>query len=256
MAHAGKNQYKHIVMGFMLRSSFVSMVRETGKILQHGMRMGIGCLSILPSMAESPQSIFNGKDLAGWQGSPGWWSAVDGALTTESTPEKPCRKSNYLVWTGGRPADFQLDCEFRLSADANSGIQLRSETRPEFDTWGYQADMTGDGKLVGFIYHHAIGLVAGRGEIVAITPEGMRQVEVFADAEKLLAHFKKGEWNRYRIVCRGPEISLFLNDKLMCRVTDHNPATAAKKGIIALQMHQGPPMKAEFRNILLTDLTH
>ncbi|MFZ9935903.1 MAG: 3-keto-disaccharide hydrolase [Luteolibacter sp.] len=218
------------------------------------MRLGMACLSVLPAMAESPQSIFNGKDLAGWQGSPGWWSAVEDVLATESTPEKPCGKSSYLVWTGGRPADFQLDCEFRLSADANSGIQLRSETRPQFDTWGYQADMTGDGKLIGFIYHHAIGLVAGRGESVTLTPGGKRQVQVFADAKELLAQFKKGDWNHYRIICRGPEISLFLNGQLMCRVTDHNPATAAKDGIIALQMHQGPPMKAEFRNILLTDL--
>lgn len=238
----------------MLLSTSGSMIRDASRILRHGMRISMACLSVLPSMAESPQAIFNGKDLAGWQGAPGWWSVVDGVLATESTPEKPCPKSNYLVWTGGRPADFQLDCEFRLSADANSGIQLRSETRPEFDTWGYQADMTGDGKLIGFIYHHASGLVAGRGEIVTITPEGKRQVEVFADAEKLLCHFKKGGWNHYRIICRGPEISLFLNGQLMCRVTDHHPATAAKGGILALQMHQGPPMRAEFRNILLTEL--
>lgn len=218
------------------------------------------CLSTLPAMAEpehggnQPQPLFNGKDLTGWQGEPGWWSVVDGVLTTESTPEKPCRRSNYLVWTGGRPADFQLDCEFRLSAGANSGIQIRSQTRPSFDTWGYQADMTGEGKLIGFLYHHATGLVAGRGEIVTITPDGERKVEVFADAAKLLAHFKKGDWNHYRIICRGPEIALFLNGELMCRVNDHNPATAARNGIIALQMHAGPPMKAEFRNILLTDL--
>jgi len=208
-----------------------------------------------PEPAENPpQAIFNGTDLNGWEGAPDWWSVVNGVLTTESTPEKPCKKSNYLVWTGGHPDNFQLDCEFRLSADANSGIQIRSQTRPDFDTWGYQADMTGDGKLIGFIYHHAIGLVAGRGEIVTITPEGEREVGVFADAAELLKHFKKGDWNHYRIICKGSEISLFLNGELMCRVTDHNPATAAKGGIIALQMHAGPPMKAEFRNVLLTEL--
>jgi len=218
--------------------------------------MFVACLSTLSALAEQnePQPLFNGKDLTDWEGAPGWWSVVDGVLTTESTPEKPCQKSNYLVWTGGRPADFQLDCEFRLSAQANSGIQIRSETRPDFDTWGYQADMTGDGKLIGFLYHHKTGLVAGRGEIVTITPDGEREVERFADETELLAHFKKGDWNHYRIICRGPEISLFINGELMCRVTDHNPATAARNGIIALQMHQGPPMKAEFRNILLTDL--
>ena len=66
---------------------------------------------------------------------------------------------------------------------------------------------------------------------------------------------KKGGWNHYRIVCRGPEITLTLNGVLMCRITDLDPATAAKSGIIALQMHAGPPMKAEFKNILLTTFT-
>jgi len=244
----------------MIRSTPDSIFAGIGVRLCRGMLPIIACLCALPAMAETvpeanpPRAIFNGMDLAGWEGAPGWWAVVDGVLTTESTPEKPCTKSNYLVWTAGRPADFQLDCEFRLSAEANSGIQIRSQTRPEFDTWGYQADMTGEGELIGFIYHHAIGLVAGRGEIVTITPEGEREVEVFADAEELLAHFKKGDWNHYRIICRGPEISLFLNGELMCRVTDHNPATAARDGIIALQMHAGPPMKAEFKNILLTEL--
>jgi hypothetical protein len=226
--------------------------RRIGKCLSPAMFLILACTSA--HAASPPEPLFNGKDLAGWEGAPGWWTVADGVLTTESSPEKPCKKSNYLVWTGGRPGDFQLDLDFRLTADANSGIQIRSETRPEFDTWGYQADMTGDGKLIGFIYHHAIGLVAGRGEIVTVTAAGQREVERFAEADALLKHYKKDDWNHYRIICRGPEISLFLNGELMCRVTDHNPATAAKGGIIALQMHAGPPMKAEFRNILLTNL--
>jgi len=238
-----------------------SMIDTTHRRLHRGLWILIACLVALPATGEpqketpQPQSLFNGKDLTGWEGAPEWWSVVDGVLTTESTHEKPCVNSNYLIWTGGCPGDFQLDCEFRISADANSGIQIRSETRPDFDTWGYQADMTGDGELVGFLYHHAIGLVAGRGEIVTITPDGEREVEPFGSADELLKHYRKDDWNHYRIICRGPEISLFINGELMCRVTDHHPATTATSGIIALQMHAGPPMKAEFKNILLTDLT-
>ena len=223
--------------------------------------MLVACLCMLPARAEpehdanKPRPLFNGKDLTGWKGASGWWTVVDGVLIAESTTEKPCRKSNYLVWTGGHPADFQLDCEFRLSANANSGIQIRSETRPDFDTYGYQADMTGDGKLVGFVYHHKRGLVAERGQKVALTPDGKREAVTMADATELLAHFKMADWNHYRIVCRGPEISLSINAVLMCRITDLDPATAAKDGIIALQMHAGPPMKAEFKNIQITDLT-
>ena len=198
--------------------------------------------------------LFNGKDLAGWEGAPGWWKVEDGALTAESTAGKPCTACNYLVWKGGQPADFELTCEFKLSAAANSGVQIRSEARPDFDTYGYQADMTGDGSLVGFVYHHKRGLVAERGQEVQITAEGKREVKPLGDAAELSKHFKKEDWNTYRITCRGPEITIHLNGVLMCRCTDNDPGTAAKKGLIALQMHPGPPMKVQFRNIVLKEL--
>jgi hypothetical protein len=197
--------------------------------------------------------LFNGKDLSGWEGAPDWWTVEDGALTAESTPEKPCKECNYLVWKGGKPADFELTCDFKLSAAANSGIQIRSETRPNWDTYGYQADMTGDGNLVGYVYHHKRGLIAARGEEVTIAADGTRNARALGDAAELLKAFKKGEWNQYRIVCRGPEIVLHVNGLLMCRITDNDASTAAKSGIIALQMHPGPPMKVQFKNLQLKE---
>ncbi len=193
--------------------------------------------------------IFNGRDLTGWDGKPGWWTVQEGAITSESTPEKPCGEANYLIWRGGQPSDFELRASFRLSPAANSGIQIRSEERPNWDTFGYQADMTGDGELVGFVYHHSRGLIAGRGENVTLAADGTRTVETIGDAAKLRLRFRPNRWNSYRIVCRGPQIALYVNGVLMCRVTDNGATPAAAKGIIALQMHPGPPMKVEFRNL-------
>ena len=201
------------------------------------------------------ETIFNGKDLSGWYGDTNWWTVVDGALTAESTPEKPCEKSNYLVWTGERPADFQLDCDFKLSADGNSGIQIRSETRPDFDTYGYQADMTGNGDLIGYVYHHKHKLVAERGERVILSPQGTRTATRFADKESLLEHYKKEDWNHYRIVCKGQKIALSLNGVLMCEITDLSKSGSANKGIIALQMHRGLPMNVQFKNITIKYIT-
>lgn len=198
--------------------------------------------------------LFNGKDLSGWEGKPGWWRVEDGALTAESTPEKPCKGCNYLVWRGGQPADFELLADFKLSGSANSGIQIRSEERPEWDTYGYQADMTGDGKLVGFVYHHARGLIAGRGEKAVFDANGKKTVEPLGDPADLLKHFKPGDWNTYRVLCRGSEISLYVNGVLMCQISDHHATQAAARGIIALQMHPGPPMKVQFKNIELREL--
>ena len=201
-------------------------------------------------------SIFNGKDLSGWDGKPGWWSVEDGALTVESTPAKPCKECNYLIWRGGQPADFELLAEFKLSRSANSGIQIRSEERPNWDTSGYQADMTGDGNLVGFVYHHKRGLIAGRGEKAVFAADGKKSVESLGAPAELLKHFKQGEWNTYHIICRGPEITLSVNDHVMCQITDHHATQAAARGIIALQMHPGPPMKIQFKNIRIKDLLH
>ncbi len=200
------------------------------------------------------QKLFNGVDLTGWDGAPGWWHVEDGALTAESTSQKPCTKCNYLIWKDGRPGDFELTADFRISRSANSGIQIRSETRPDWDTCGYQADMTGDGGLVGFIYHHQRGLIVGRGERVTFTPDGQRHAEKNGDPGELIKHYKIEDWNTYRIVCRGPEITLYVNGVLMSQVTDRHPTLAASSGIIALQMHPGPPMKAQFKNLVLKTL--
>lgn len=217
-----------------------------------------GCLGLLvPALAEPPAgsvALFNGKDLAGWEGAEGWWRVEEGALTSESTLDKPCKKANYLVWTGDQPSDFQLDLEFKLSAEGNSGVHVRSERRPHHDMFGYQADMTGEGKLIGYIYHHKRGLVAKRGEKVKITEDGKRQAEAEGDEAELLTHYKPGDWNHYRIVCRGQSITLYLNGVKTCDIVDADPATAVTKGFIGLQMHPGPPMKVQFRNLVLKPL--
>ena len=198
--------------------------------------------------------LFNGKDLTGWEGAPGWWRVEDGALTSESTVDKPCKKANYLVWTGGQPADFELELDFKLSEKGNSGIQIRSERRPNFDMFGYQADMTGEGKLIGYIYHHKKGLVSERGERVRFDIDGSRHAEAVQDPGKLLEHYKSGEWNRYRIRCEGTKITVWLNGVKMCEIADDDPKTAAVSGFIGLQMHPGPPMKVQFKNLFLTPL--
>jgi hypothetical protein len=204
-----------------------------------------GCLA-------GERALFNGTDLTGWDGEPGWWRVEDGAITAESTPEKPCKAATYLSWTGGQPTNFELTVEFKLSERGNSGVQLRSEARPKWDTFGYQADMTGDGKLVGFVYHHKGGLIAGRGEEVALGADGKRAVKPLGDPGELLKAYKKGEWNLYRIVCRGPVIELYVNGVKMCRFTGGEKEGTAG-GLIALQMHPGPPMKVQFKNIVIRD---
>ncbi len=209
-------------------------------------------LAVSSALAAQPEegfvSMFNGKDLTGWEGKPGWWYVEDGAITSQSTPEKPCTKCNYLMWRGGKPGDFELRLEYKL-AGGNSGIQFRSRELPDWDTFGYQADMEAGAQWTGCLFEHERGGVAMRGEKVEIDESGKKTVTPLCDPKELLRHVKPNDWNEYRIIARGPEITLVINGVVMARAIDRQKGKAAKDGIIALQMHPGPPMKVQFRNL-------
>jgi hypothetical protein len=193
-------------------------------------------------------SIFTGRDLAGWEGQAGWWYVEDGAITAQSTPDKPCEKHTYLIWRGGTPADFELRLEYRLIG-GNSGIQFRSREVPDWDTNGYQADMDASGEWTGALYEHARGGIALRGQRVVVEEDGTRHVSQIGDPARLLQKIKPNDWNDYRIVARGERLVLEINGVVMAEAIDRQRDQAAKRGILALQMHPGPPMKVQFRKL-------
>jgi hypothetical protein len=193
-------------------------------------------------------SMFNGRDLTGWQGKPGGWWVEDGAITSRSTKENPCLKHHYLVWQGGKPADFVLRFQYRLTG-GNSGVQIRSQTRPNWDTWGYQADMEAGPQWTGCLFQHDRGGVVMRGKRAVIAADGTRTEETFAAGDELQKKIKQNDWNDYEITAQGTRVVIKINGELMCEVDDRDEKLACRSGIIALQMHPGPPMEVQFRNL-------
>ena len=192
--------------------------------------------------------MFNGKNLKEWSGGDGWWSVKNGILQAQSFEKKPCEKTCHLIWNGGEPGDFEMRVEFRLSPQANSGIQVRSKKQVFADS-GYQADMNGAGNYVGFLYHPAQHLVGQRGAKVVIDAKGEKTTERFADSNELQKKvFQADDWNDYTVICKGPSIKLFVNGMLTSEFEDHRPDTP-RKGFITLQMHKGKPMKIQYRNL-------
>jgi len=192
--------------------------------------------------------MFNGKDLTGWDGKPDGWWVEDGAITSQSTPEKPCVKPHYVFWKPAQPADFVMRFKYRL-VGGNSGVQFRSKRRPEYDVWGYQADMEAGAQWSGCLFQHDRNGVVMRGYRAVIAADGQRQEEQFASPEELQKVIKPEEWNDYEITAEGPKLALRINGKLMCEVVDNDAKMSRAKGFIALQMHPGPPMKIQFKDL-------
>lgn len=192
--------------------------------------------------------IFNGKNLSGWTQEDVYFTVRDGVITGESTPDHPCRPNHHLVYTAENLTDFDFRAEFRLSRGANSGIQVRC--RPQFvNDNGYQADMNGGGDFVGFLYHPRQHLVGERGADVAIAADGKKSVTRFADGGELRKLYKAEAWNDIRVVVKGRKIAVWVNGVRTTSVFDPREEFLPSSGHIALQLHQGPPMKVEFRNL-------
>lgn len=237
----------------------------------------LALIALLPlAQAASPKddgfkSIFNGRDLTGWKGNPANWSVRDGALTGQTTAEKPIPANTFLVWEGGTPANFELRVNFCLtgqqgSTSANSGIQYRSKLLDPatFSVGGYQADLDFAGKYIGMLYEEkGRGILMVPGEKIRVTaakgddPKKKATVEKIASvtsAAEILGAYKVGDWNELVIIAEGNHLRHYLNGKLTADVTDDDAKLAPRSGILALQLHAGPPMTVQFKNVRLKTL--
>ncbi|MEN6333429.1 MAG: DUF1080 domain-containing protein [Phycisphaerales bacterium] len=206
--------------------------------------------------------LFNGKDLSGWDGDPRLWSVKDGVIRGETTAQNPTQNNTFLVYRGGKFDDFELNVKFRLLS-GNSGVQYRSK---EFDKWriaGYQADILDDLNLVGFLYHEGgRGFLATLGDFTVVDGPDKKRVIGNVNDKKALADagfYKAKDWNELLIVCRGNHISHYLNGYQTIELIDNDRPTnpddpkdqngSARTGLLALQLHAGPPMAVEFKDV-------
>lgn len=209
--------------------------------------------------APSFKPIFDGKTLTGWTGDEKFWSVKDGAIIAESTEKNPCKENTFLVWNQGELDDFELKLKFRISGTekANSGIQFRGSQREDGHVVGYQADMDRSGKYFGCLYDEATGrgMLASRGASIEWGPNGNESGKYEeGSAERLLKKINMDGWNEYHIKASGHEITLSINGHVMSKLIDKDPEGFDPFGILALQLHSGPPMKVEFKDIQLKRL--
>ena len=209
------------------------------------------------------KSLFNGKDLTGWEGNADLWSAQDGAITGVTKADPKLTHNTFLVWKGGEVADFELRLSYKI-VNGNSGVQYRSKVveTGKFGpiVGGYQADFEAGKTYSGILYEErGRGILAQRGQKTVIKEvDGKTKVEVvgsLGDTKEIQAKIKDEDWNDYVVIARGNHLQHFINGQQTVDVVDEQDAKAAKSGILALQIHVGPPMTVQFRNLRIKNLS-
>ncbi|MEM7010093.1 MAG: family 16 glycoside hydrolase, partial [Verrucomicrobiota bacterium] len=222
------------------------------KLLVTALILGIA----LPAAAQDGfQSLFNGKDLEGWEGNPEIWSVVDGAITGRTTGPEQLKHNQFLIWRGGKLKNFELRAKIRVTGN-NSGIQYRSKERPDIGEWaisGYQCDVHPTPKNNAMMYHEkGRGIVALNGQSVITDPEGGKWLV----KEREPVAVDTAKFQEYKIIAKGNHLQHFVNGKLTAELHDHdkNDPGMALEGLLAFQAHRGPKMEVQIKDVQLKNL--
>lgn len=217
--------------------------------------------------------IFDGNTLNGWDGDPTYWRVENGALVGQITEETTLDRNHFIIWQGGQPADFEFKAEFKITEAGNSGVNYRSDMVEDLDhaLKGYQADIDGKNNYTGQNYEERKRTtLAYIGQKTKINPQekegdlranvernawlGLEVTEELGDREEMRKHVKSNDWNEIHIIAKGNRLQHYINGTLMSDVTDEDPANRTMKGYLGMQVHVGPPMQVEYRDIFLKEL--
>ena len=162
----------------------------------------------------------------------------------------------HIAWMGEPVSDFELLIDFKLT-HGNSGVMYRStkDARRKWGLMGYQADMDSNNSYTGIMYGEEIGgILTGRGQKCKIGTDRKAVVlEQFATSDELAKKINFEDWNSYRIVVKGNVMTHYINGVMMSQTIEEDPSQL-KSGTFGMQIHPGPPMTVQFKNIYLKKL--
>ena len=203
--------------------------------------------------AEEFRSLFNGKDLTGWDGNPALWTVQDGALTGIVTGPEALNYNQFIIWRGGSVKNFELRAKIRQVGN-NTGIQYRSKELPDVGRWsvgGYQCDIHSRVSSNGKLYEErARTTLAENGQTVVIDPEGTKWL--ISQREPIKVNVE--EWNDFTVIAQGNHVIHKINGQVTIDVIDHDAKARVVEGLLALQIHRGPAMKVQVKEIMLRTL--
>jgi hypothetical protein len=206
-----------------------------------------------PTPPEGFRAVFNGRDLTGWGGSPKYWSVEDGCLTGKA--DGTLTYNRFLTWRGGTVRNFELRVKVQVSPGGNSGVQYRGTERPDLGesvVTGYQCDVVADRPDYNGMLYEERGrrILAHTGERVVIDAKGQPWVV----GRLPLKAFPAGEWHDYRVLAEGNHHRHWIDGHPTVDVIDLDEAGRKLDGVLAVQVHVGPPMTIRYKDFFLKAL--
>lgn len=207
------------------------------------------------------------NSLKGWNGDSTIWKMENGILIGEIIEgSEPLKNNTFLIWEGGEPADFVLKGKFKISESGNSGVNYRSErvTEVPYALKGYQADIDGRNNYTGQNYEERKRTtLAYRGQRTQIADDNdgvkgesknnawtnLKVIDTLGKADSLKDLILFNDWNEIEIIADGNKLSHYINGVLMSETIDDDTKNRTDKGLIGLQVHVGPPMKVEYKDL-------
>ena len=213
----------------------------------------VSLLLATAAAAQDFKPLFDGKSLDGWEqhGGKAKYRVEDGAIVGTSVPNT----QNTFLCTTKEYGDFILELEFKVSPELNSGVQIRSQVFPEereIDVEGKKKKIPAD-RVHGYQVEIDPSERSFSGAIYDEARRG-RFLQDLSQNEAARKAFKQGEWNKFRIECRGDSIKTWINDVRAVDLKDD----VTPKGVIALQVHgvggREDPLEVRWRNIRIAEL--
>ena len=209
--------------------------------------------------------LFDGETLNGWQGDERFWRVEDGVLIGQTTKDVKTKKNTFLIYDK-EFADFELRFSFKVKG-GNSGVQYRSQMVSKWVVKGLQADFEdkmheGKDKFSGMFFEENGRMFMGqRGDVVIVRSNkakpnkpNIEKIATVGANEALEKHIRRDDWNDYIVIAKGNVFMHIINGHVMSVGIDEDKLNARKSGVIAWQLHAGPPLKIEMKDVRIREL--
>lgn len=243
----------------MMTAYFYIFSRFTGRLLLAGTLALFLFIGSGLRAQDGFDSLFNGKDLDGWEGNTELWEVRDGIIVG-STEGHTIENNTFLIHRDSKPANFHLKVKLKLMGNNNSGIMYRAQDIEGIShaLSGPQMDVHPKLEYQGMYYSEKTGrgIIAQRGQKVTVSKQVNAKGRTTPKVTGQLGqepNFDLSEWNEYEVIAVNKRHIHLINGVVTVDVVDRDPSTAAS-GAIGIQLHQGPPMAVEVKYIALKHL--